>query len=137
MANSLDKQIIEEGYRNASVKLVGTLDTSDVAWVPAIALSDFLNNDARMGTLVGLRVMGVDYSSGPRLITSLEWNGATPQKIVTLVQSEDTDYRKVGGLVPDRTRSSYDGGINLRTSGYIAGNYEGFTVLVRMVKIYA
>ncbi len=135
MANSTSKQILEEGPRNAVVKLTGVLDSSNLDWVPAIALADFGNNDVRM-TLIGLRVDELDYSSGPNLVTFIEWNGGTPQLIAGFAQSDDLKFRSSGGLIPNMQSSGYDGSINLRTKGFIGGNYETFTVLLKLVKLY-
>lgn len=135
MANSSSKQIIEEGPRNAIVKLAGVLDTSDMILAPAISLADFLNNDVRV-TLVGLRVDTVDYSSGPRLVTTLEWNSNTPQLIMAFAQSDELEMKESGGAIPDMNLSGYDGSINLRTRGYSAGDVEAFTVFLKLVKLY-
>lgn len=136
MANTTDKIILEDGPRNAIVRLVGTLDTSNVSLVPAILLSDFVNNDLVWGKLTGLRVDRIDYASGPQLITTLEWNSNSPQMIAALVQSDELDYKNSGGLIPNRLLGGYDGSINLKTKGFIAGNYEAYTVLIKMVKLY-
>lgn len=135
MANSLNKQILEEGPRNAVVKLAGILDTSNVSWAPAVSLSDFINNDVRL-TLIGLRIDWLDYSSGPVLVTSVEWNSATPQLIAAFAQSDELDFKHSSGLVPDTTLSGYDGAINVKTKGFVPGNYEAFTILLKMIKIY-
>lgn len=137
MANNLSKQILEDGPRNVVVKLAGVLDTSNVIWTPAISLSDLQNNDPIFGTLVGLRVMSVDYSSGPGLVTRLEWQSGSPQLIGAYSMSEDTNYSKGGGFVPNRQIAGYNGAINLVTQGYVAGGVQGFTLVVRLAKIYS
>lgn len=136
MANTTDKIILEDGPRNAIVRLVGTLDTSNVSLVPAILLSDFVNNDLVWGKLTGLRVDRIDYASGPQLITTLEWNSNSPQMIAALVQSDELDYKNSGGLIPNRLLGGYDGSINLKTKGFIPGALEAYTLLIKMVKLY-
>lgn len=135
MANSFTKQIIEEGPRNAIVKVAAIIDTSDIMLAPAVALADFLNNDTRL-TLVGLRMDFIDYSSGPNIVTLVEWNSNSPQLIAAFAQSDELDMRVVGGACPDQTISGYDGGVNIKTKGFIPGNIEAFTVILRMVKLY-
>lgn len=135
MANSLSKQIVEEGPRNAIVKLAGVLDSSNVILTPAVSLSDFTNNDVRQN-FVGLRIDFIDYSSGPQLVTSLEWNSANPQLIAGFAQSDELDFKTSGGIIPDMTRSAYDGAINLRTVGFVPGNYATYTIVLKMVKLY-
>lgn len=136
MANTSSKQIVADGYRNAVVNLVGTLDTADVNIVPAVTLADFTNNDPAYGPLVGLRVDSINYTSGPDLVTTLEWNAVTPQLIAAMAQSETLKYKHHGGLKPNTSQPGYNGSINLRTRGYTVGTTEGYTVILRLVKIY-
>lgn len=117
------------------MKIAAVIDTSDIAIAPAVALLDFLNNDTRL-TLVGLRMDFIDYSSGPNIVTLVEWNSNSPQLIAAFAQSDELDMRVVGGAVPDQTLSGYDGSVNVKTKGFIAGNIEAFTVILRMVKLY-
>lgn len=137
MANNLSKQILEEGPRNAVVELAGVVDSSNVSWAPAVSLSDFLNNDRGFGTLVGLRVLEISYSSGPNMVTRLEWQSGSPQLIAAVAQSETLDFKKVGGKVPDRNISGYNGAINLVTQGFVPGTVEAFTMLLILAKLYA
>lgn len=135
MANLIDVDVEEEGPRNAFVKVVGILDTSDVTLSSIIALNMFLNNDTRM-TLTGLRVDQVDYSSGPDLVTIVEWASTTPQLIASFIQSGKLDMRPWGGDVPNQQAAGYDGSINVRTRGYVPGKVETFTIGLKLVKLY-
>lgn len=132
---TLDKQILEEGWRNAVVRLTGALamGESEIRW---IQLADFLNNDQRAGALVGLRVDCIQYSIGAGMQVQLEWDGATPQQIADIAGRGDIDSWFGGGLQPDRNRTGYNGAINLRTTGFPAGTVQNFTVVLRMVKLY-
>ena len=136
MANILEKQILEEGPRNAVVKLTGTLTTSDVSEVPAIRLTDFINNDAQAGTLVGLRVDAVMYSMGMGINILLSWNSSLPQQIMPLAGRGKIDVTSDGGMIPDQLRSGYDGSINLYSTGFVPGSVQNFTMLLRLVKLY-
>lgn len=136
MANALDKQIIEEGWRNIVVKLTGVLDSGDAVEMQVIKPLDFLNNDNIAGRLVGFRVDHVTYSIGDQLEVQLEWNANTPQQIVPLAGRGKIDVSDDGGFIPDMLRSGYDGSINLRTTGYIPGSTQNFTVFMRLVKLY-
>jgi len=136
MANTLERQILEEGPRNAVVKLSGVLGTSDISEVPAIQLSDFSNNDASCGKLIGLRVDAVMYSMGMSIDLLLSWNGNTPQQIMPLAGRGKIDVTADGGMIPDMNRSGYDGSINLYSTGFTPGTIQNFTVLLRLVKLY-
>lgn len=135
MPTVLDKQILEEGPRNAVVKLTGVVQDGDVHLAPAIALSDFSNNDIKM-TLVGLRVDAIMYSMGQVLDAVLSWKANTPQQIAPLAKSGKIDVTGDGGFLPDQLRSGYDGGINLDTSNFSPGTTQNYTILLRLVKLY-
>lgn len=135
MSNVVEKQILEEGPRNAVVKVTGVLDTSDVNLISFIKLSDFSNNDSRQN-LVGLRFDAVNYSLGVQIDLLLSWNGNSPQQITPLSRSGKIDVAGEGGALPDQNRSGYDGSINIKSSGYPAGTVQNFTLILHFVKLY-
>lgn len=135
MGNIVEKQIVEEGPRNAVVKITGVLDTSDINEVSVIKPLDFSNNDPR-AVLKGFRVDTVLYSIGQALDLVLSWNGATPQQITPLARSGKIDVHCDGGFLPDETRTGYDGSLNLVSNGYPAGTIQNFTLTLRLVKLY-
>ena len=135
MANQVEKQIVEEGPRNAVVKISGVLDTSDIGLVSFISPSDFSNNDIGL-KLFGFRVDAVIFSTGQVIDVILAWNGALPQLILPLARSGKIDATPDGGFIPDNTRTGYDGTINLSTRGFPAGSVQVFSLLIRLVKLY-
>lgn len=135
MANTSEKRVLEDGWGFAIVQLTGRVDTSDVTWSSAIQLSDFTNNEP-LQNLVGLRVDEVEFSVGEPMTVFLAWNGAMPQQIGALAQSGEFHYYRKGGLQPNQQASGYDGSINLTTGGYIGGLVLGYTVLLKMRKLY-
>lgn len=136
MANQVEKQIIEEGPRNAVVKVTGVLDTSDINLVSFISATDFSNNDAHGLRLVGFRLDAVIYSVGQVLDIILAWNGSVPQLIVPLARSGKIDATADGGFVPDQTKGGYDGSINISSKQFPAGTTQVFSLLIRLVKLY-
>lgn len=132
----LDKQVLEEGSRNAVVRLTGALAVgeSKIRW---IELDDFLNNDLLAGQLVGLRVDRINYSIGEGLQIQLEWDGATPQLIAGIAGFGKLDFKFGGGLQPDRLRTGYNGAINVRTTGFPPGTVQNFTLELHFVKLYS
>lgn len=133
--NSLDRQIAEEGPRNAIVKLTGVLDTTDFAEVPAIALQDFTNNDTRQ-TLVGFSVNKVEYSISDGINLLLAWDGMSPQQIFPLSGRGRIDGQRYSGFNPDQTRDGYNGNITLTSTGYVPGSIKNFTLVVELLKLY-
>src|SRR5258708_5850225 len=112
MANVLEMQILEEGPRNAVVKLTGVLTNSDVTEMSVIDLNNFSNNDVRQ-RLSGFRVDHITYSLGQQIDVALYWNSNSPQQIAPLSKAGKIDVSGDGGFVPDPLRSGYDGSINL------------------------
>lgn len=131
----LDKQIQEEGWRNAVVRLTGALAIGEnkIRW---IELADFFNNDPVAGRLVGLRMDSVNYSIGSGMQLQLEWDGGSPQQIADLAGRGCLELEFGGGLLPNRYNTGYNGAINVRTTGFPAGTVQNFTLVLSMVKLY-
>lgn len=134
MANATAKQITEDGYRNAVVKLTGILDTGNASLVPAILLTDFTGNDPTK-TLKGFRVDLVEYSISDGLEVQLYWNATAAQIIFPLYGRGRISAWNYGGFHPDMTAAGFDGSINLVTTGYSAG--VAYTIILELVKLYA
>jgi hypothetical protein len=133
VANSLDRVIVQEGPRNAVVRLTGSLDTSDIAIAPVISLQDFSNNDPRM-TLIGFRVDEIEFAMQSNLGLTVYWDSMNPQAIANIAQIGEFEWE--GGLIPDATRPGYTGNISISSSGFLAGKPNMFTVNLEMVKLY-
>jgi len=139
MANTLDRQITLDGYRNFVVKWTGVLDTQDIDEAPALSISDAKNNEPRL-TLVGFRVDIIEYSIGNGIEVNLSWNGDNPQQIFPLSGRGKINGWNYGGYMPDMTRAGYDGDINLSTTGFanqLGASPQNFTLAVEFVKLYA
>lgn len=135
MANSLDKQITLDGPRNAVVKLTGTVDTTNVALVPAILLGDFINNDQNL-TLIGFRVDLIEWSISNPLEVQLGWNSTNPQQIFPLSGRGRIASDNYGGFLPDTKRAGFDGTIQLSTTNYTPGTLANYTIVFELVKLY-
>lgn len=139
MANQYNRKILEDGWRNAIVQITGTLDTSDADLSPAIQISDFTNNDDRAGRVNGLRVDEIQYSIGDGLQVTLTWEATSEELLAAIAGRGKLNQRSSGGLIPNRQAIGYIGDINLRTTGFNvqAVPPQNFTVLIKMVKLYA
>ena len=135
--NTLDRQITQEGPRNAVVKLTGTLDSGDISEAPAIAIGDMLNNDTRM-FLTGFRVDLLEWSISAGLEVNLYWNSTTPKQIFPLAGRGRIYANNYGGFIPDATLPGYDGSINLVTVGFSTAPQPvcNFTIILELVKLY-
>ena len=135
MANVYDRQVVEEGPRNAVVKLTGVLDSTDASFVPVIALSDFTNNDKNL-VLTGFRFNEVEYSISDPLGVTLSWMGTNPQTIVAIAGRGEICAEEHGGLLPDTSRAGYTGDIQLSTTGFVIGKIANYTLILELVKLY-
>jgi hypothetical protein len=134
MANQVDVQIVEEGYRNATVRVTGFLDSGNVSLTPVIAVAQFKANDPNYSKLFGFRVDRLQYAVSPPLVVPLYWNSSSPQLIAVVTDSQKLTFEK--GLIPNTNLTGYDGSINLNTAGYVAGDFLGFTVVLTLAKLY-
>jgi hypothetical protein len=140
MANVIAKKIVLDGFRNAVVKISGVLDSTDAVLAPAVALSDFHNNDTANLRFVGFKVMHLWHSIGDGLEVQLEWNAVNPEQIFAIAGRGRESFHTVGGIVPNQQNFGYDGNINLRTSGFGRSGQaavQNFTVDLELVKLYA
>jgi hypothetical protein len=135
MANSLDKQITGDGYRNAVVKLTGVIDTANISLFPAIALGDFKNNDQNL-YLKGFRIDLIEWSISNPLELLLAWNAASPQQIYPLAGRGRIASDNYGGFLPDFTRAGMDGSIVLSSAGFVPGTVANYTIALELVKLY-
>ncbi len=133
MANSLEREILLEGWRNLAVKFSGSVDTADFTQAPALTLNDSFSNDP-FATLVGYRVDEVEWTITSDLQVVAEWEGG--QKLATMSQQGELCAKDFGGLQPDREHPGYTGAINLKSQGFVPGSKAEFTILFRLVKKY-
>lgn len=132
---ALERQITQEGPRNAIVKLTGVLTTGDISET-AVSLLDMQNNDTRQ-VLVGFRVDMLEYSIGGGLEILLAWNSSVPQQIFPISGRGRIYGWNYGGFIPDRTKGGYDGSIVLTTTGFPPGGpAQFFTVVMELIKLY-
>lgn len=133
MPASFSLQVLEDGPRNAQIKVDGVLAGADILLDPLVVLSDFTNNDQNL-TFCGFRVDEIEYSVSPNIVVLLDWEATANQSIARLTGSNRIDYE--GGLFPNRQALGYSGKILLSTLGGFAGLAQAFTVQMSMIKLY-
>ncbi len=138
MANQFDLQILNDGWRNAIVRISGILDSSDADLNPAVSLDNFINNDTSGYDFVGLRIDRIDNQIGDGLQVQLYWTATVDQLIHTMASVHETCLKAHGGLVPDMTALGYTGNIRLKTIGFNSFQVppQSFSVILQMVKLY-
>lgn len=136
MANSFDRQIVQEGYRNVTVKFTGYLDSGDAVLEPALELTDCTGNDPRL-TLVGFSFGEVQHSVSHGLKVLLLWQGTDPQQAFLVADSGQIGCpQAIGYFAPDQEAAGYDGSIVISTEGFEPGSQAVFTLILKLKKLY-
>jgi hypothetical protein len=131
MANSFTTQILEEGQRNAIVKLTAVLDTSDLAITTAIDVTTL--NQAGIGfTPTQVRIDHIDYSISDQLEVQLLWGATTDVVILPLAGRGRLMFWNFGGLT-NNSGAGKTGNIKVKTTGWTSGT-QVFSVVLEMVK---
>lgn len=137
MANTFDLQVLNDGHRNAIVRISAVLDTSDADLT--ISLDTFTNNDVQGGqTLRGLRLDSIDNQIGSGLQVQLYWAAAVDQLMFTAVGQHETCFKDHGGLVPDMSALGFNGNVKVKTIGFniFQEPPQTFSLVLRFVKLY-
>lgn len=137
MPNKVDRQIIEDGWRNVVVKFTGALTDDDITLAPALDLSDVSNN-ATGERLVGFAGGSVEYAVSAGLTLSILWASAEPQQMFLVADSNSLGCpQKTGYFYPNQAAPGYDGSLQVSTQGFAPGGTASFTAILRLKKIYA
>lgn len=128
MANALKTQIITDGPRNATVKITGVLDTSDVAYTTVVIPSQYSPVPNTF------RVFHLDYSLTDQIEIQLFWDATTPSVMLPLAGRGRMSFVDFGGLINDATQAAgYTGAIGLKTTGWASGT-QVFSLVLELVK---
>src|ERR1022692_1331192 len=137
MSNSLNSQVILDGPRNFKVKIVGILDTSDLASTTIIDPStmsvmsqNFQPDRVRIERIVGNVENGLE--------ARLFWDATSPVYIGTFTGHGHDEYEKAGGLpLPNPEPVGTTGKILLTTQGWnTPGDVLSFTLEIECVKTH-
>lgn len=127
MANNIQTQIITDGPRNATVKITGVLDTSDVPLTNIVSVSNFSFLPQ------GFRINHVDYSMTDQLEIQLSWQATVDVPIIPLAGRGRMTFYEFGGLI-NNAGAGATGGIDMKTTGWSSGT-QVFTLVLELVKV--
>jgi len=134
MANALTTQLILDGPRNCVVKIVGILDTSDVAPVVIVNPATLTGMDfTGLIKAAGLLLTKITYKVEDGLEVRLAWEATTPVFIEDITGRGVQDYVAFGGL-PNNSGAGRTGSIMLSTEGWASLSVKSFTLVLEMVK---
>ena len=126
MANSVVIQTITDGPRNATVKITGVLDTSDVPLTLVVDPTTFIPAPK------AFRIYHLDYSISDQLELQLSWKATTDQIILPLAGRGRMSFADFGGLT-NNAGAGKTGGIDLKTTGW-ATPTQIFSLVLELVK---
>lgn len=131
MANSFTTQILHEGARNVVMKLVGVLDTSDLALTTAVDVS-LLNCSGTLPTPTQVRIDTLEYDVSDQLSVQLLWD-ATSDVVAVALEGRGEFYGKKFSGLQNNAGTGKTGNILIKTTGWAAG-VQSFTIILEMVK---
>lgn len=127
MANSLQTQILTDGPRNATVKITGILDSSDLPTTTVILPVNFSSFPK------GFRIYHLDYSMTDQLEIQLMWDATINVPILPIAGRGRMSFHEFGGLVNNAGVGS-TGGIDMKTTGWSSGT-QVFSLVLELVKV--
>lgn len=131
MANVFTTEVIQEGARNVNVKLVGILDTSDLASTIAVDVSA-LNCGGTLPTPTQVRVDKIEYSISNGIGVQLLWDATTDVVLTALAGRGEILQQRSGGI-NNNAGAGKTGDILVKTTGYSSGT-QTFTILLDLIK---
>jgi hypothetical protein len=132
MANSLTVQTLEEGPRNVRVRVVGVLDTSNLAVQDLLDPANY-NQGGTGPTPSTFRVDEIEYSVAPALAVQLVWDATADVVFAALTGPGEMCFQDEGGL-QNNAGAGKTGKIQILTTGWTAGT-QVFTLELALVKI--
>ncbi len=134
MANAFSTQILEQGPRNAVVKLTGLLDTANEAITVKIDPASFDPVPA------DFRIDHIDYSISDGIEVQLFWDATTPSLIQPLAGRGRLGFSNFGGLQNPKP-TGWTGKISQTTTllpggTYTAGEPYTYALILELVKQY-
>lgn len=131
MANAVTIQLLEDGARNAIVKVTGTLDTSNLTNQLIVDCST-LTQGGTAPKPTQVRVDHLDYSIADQLELQLLWDATTPAPLLPLAGRGRMSFWNFGGL-QNNAGAGMTGNIVLSTTGWASG-VQIFSLILELVK---
>ncbi len=133
MANLIETQVLLDGPRNAIIKVVGVLDTGDLANT-VIADPALLTGIDHTGMLKAakLRLKEIEFTIEDGLAVNLVWDATTPVLLASYLGRGENCYNDFGGL-NNNAGVGVNGKVLLNTEGWAAG-IRSFTLVLRFIK---
>jgi hypothetical protein len=133
MAKSINVQILNDGYKNTTVKISGYVNAEDYTNQSIIDAATLDQIDAQGSKAKSLRVTRINYDIEDVLQADLIWGGATPATLWNATGRGEMDGCDFGGIVNNATTPNQT--ILLTTSGgATATSNLSFSIILEIVK---
>lgn len=134
MANEFTIQTIQDGPRNAVIKISGVLDTSDLAQQVLIdpALLAGIDNTG-LQKAAKLRLERVIWNCEPPLAVNMWWDATVPVRIEDLTGQGHKEFRSFGGLT-NNAGAGVTGKVLIGSQGWTLGAILSFTATLEFIK---
>ena len=133
MAKGINVQILNDGYRNTTVKISGYVNGEDYSAQSIVSAASLTQVDAQGSKAGSLRVTRINYDIEDGLQADLIWGGGTPATIWHTTGRGEMEGRDFGGIINNATTP--DNTILLTTSGGAAASSNlAFSIVLEIVK---
>lgn len=135
MANIVNIQTIIDGPRNTVIKIVGILDTSDLA-TTVLADPALLSGIDNTGAVKAqrLRVKNLLYNVEDGLAIYLNWDATVPVLLEQMTGRGNLCFDHFGGLPNNAAAPGNLGVITIATQGWAALSTLSFSLVIELIK---
>jgi hypothetical protein len=133
MAKSITVQILNDGYRNTTVKISGFVNAEDYTNQSIVDAATLSQVNAEGSKASSLRVTRINYDIEDALQVDLIWGGGTPATLWHSTGRGEMEGRDFGGITNNATTPNQT--ILLTTSGGgVATTNLSFSIILEIVK---
>jgi hypothetical protein len=133
MAKSIAVQILNDGYRNTTVKISGYVNAEDYSNQSIIDAATLSQVNAEGSKASSLRVTRINYDIEDALQVDLIWGGGTPATLWHSTGRGEMEGRDFGGITNNATTPNQT--ILLTTAGgAVATTNLSFSIILEIVK---
>jgi hypothetical protein len=133
MAKSITVQILNDGYRNTTVKISGFVNAEDYSNQSIVDAATLGQINAEGSKASSLRVTRINYDIEDALQVDLIWGGGTPATLWHSTGRGEMEGRDFGGITNNATTPNQT--ILLTTlGGAVATTNLAFSIILEIVK---
>jgi hypothetical protein len=133
MAKDIKVQILNDGYRNTTVKISGYVNATDYTNESIVDAATLTQIDAQGSKAQSLRVTRINYDIEDALQVDLIWGGGTPATLWNATGRGEMEGRDFGGITNNATTPNQT--ILLTTTGGgVATTNLSFSIILEIVK---